>query len=154
MHVVAGPGLDYLAGLVAVDVDAGDGGVLAGGRDAHQLTAVGAGRGPAGDDLVSLCDLIVDRDLDVGKRPPVDLDELRQAFGPDELSTRYGGVVKGRIGGDQLIDDREVALVPDFLKRPARKRLVLIGHGSTPCLRVRMLAFSAKRSCWLLPRKE
>src|SRR5438067_165572 len=129
MHVVAGPRLDYLAGLIKVDVDAGDGRVLSGGRNAHQLTVVGAGCGPAGDDLVALCDLIVDRDVDVGEGPPVDLNELRQAFRPGELATRYRGVVEGRIGGDQFVDYREVALVPDFLKRPAHKRLVLIGHG-------------------------
>src|SRR4029077_8525332 len=114
-HVVACPGLNHLAVLIAVDIDPGDGRVLVCRRDGHQLALVGAGSGPTGDDLVALRDLVVDREADVGERVPVDLEQLFQAFRPGELSTRYVRVVEGRVGGSQLIDDTELALIPDFL---------------------------------------
>src|SRR5256886_10015631 len=127
-HVVACPGLDHLAVLITVDVDPGHGRVLVRWRDAHQLALVGASCGPAGHDLVVLRDLVVDRDAYVGKRASVDLNELLQTVWPSELATRHIGVVEGSVGSRQLIDSRELALIPDFLQTATRKGLVLLGH--------------------------
>src|ERR1700694_371287 len=127
-HVVACPTFDYLAVLVLVDIAPGHGHSLAARRDAHQLTLVGAGCGPPADDLVALSDQIFDREADVRKRATVDLDELPEAFRPCELAAWHGGGVEGRVGSYELVDDREVALVPDLFDIPACKGLVLIGH--------------------------
>src|SRR5256885_5567610 len=127
-HVVACPGLNHLAVLVAVDIHPGHGRVLVRRCDGHELALVGAGGGPTGDDLVALRDLVVDREAYVGERVPVDLNELLQAFRPGELSTWHVRVVEGRGRRCQLIYDIELALIPDFLDSAPREGFVLLGH--------------------------
>ncbi len=101
--------------MKTVDIDPGHNRALVRRRDAHQLALVGASCGPPGNDLVTLRDLVVDRDAYVGERGPVDLNELLHAFRPCELATGHVGVVVGRVGSGQLVDSRELALIPDFL---------------------------------------
>src|SRR5450759_2950903 len=127
-HVVACPGLDHLAIVETGDIHSGHDRVPVCWRDAHQQAFVGARCGPPGNDLVALGDLVVDRDAYVRERAPIDLNELLQAFRPGEFAIWHVGVAVSRVGSGQLVDHRELALIPNFLKRATRKGLVLLGH--------------------------
>src|ERR1700682_5045028 len=81
--------------------------------------------------LVALCDLKVDRDVEIWKCASQRLDQSLQAF----LSGRYarwqGAVVDGVIR-DQLVDDLELALVECFQWDARGERLVLLRHAGPP----------------------
>ena len=115
-----------------VDLDAGEGDLLAGRADAGELALMGAVAGDALDDPVAFGDLVFHDRVEIGE------DTLSQRQPADQAREAGRGLAAGdvvnAVGGDELIGDGEVALVEDLLDDAAGAGFQLFrGHRYAPC---------------------
>src|SRR5438309_3100661 len=101
--------------------------VAAGGHPEERPLVGGCDR-PAAGHLVALGNFAFDGEMDVGERIAQTGDERPEPIGAtDGLGQR--GDAEGEVGGDDLIDHTEVALVHDLVEVPGDDRPVLLGGG-------------------------
>src|ERR687887_2618899 len=101
------PFLDDPSALEAADGDSLDHDVLAGGRDAHDLTRMSSAPFPARRDRVALADLILDRDVRTLEGFAVLVDVFLRSLRPAN-GLRTSRVVTYVVRADELVDDAEV----------------------------------------------
>jgi hypothetical protein len=89
---------------------------------------VGATRYPAAHHHVSLGDLVLDRDLQIGKSGAVHADQSFEALGAAHHSLDTGGTVADEVRGKKLIYYIQVPFVPDLLEIAADDGLILLGR--------------------------
>lgn len=97
---------------------------FASGRNALQLSSMGAAQRPAGFDHIALRDLAFDPQIEVMKDTAITAYSLLESLGACPL-IRVIRIVVHVIQGIQLIDGGLLPLVPDFIELSANKHLVL-----------------------------
>src|SRR5438309_1969617 len=120
--------LDDLAVADREDVDPLVRDRVAAGGHPEERALVGGRDRPAAGHLVALGDFALHGEVDVGERIAQTGDERPEPIGAaDGLGQR--GDAEGEVGGDDLIDHTEVALVHDLVEVPGDDGSVLVGGG-------------------------
>lgn len=116
-----------------VNGDAAEGDFFVGGGDAEEVAFMRAGDGPGDSELLLFADSVIDREAEVREGVDEAFDLAAIGFGADG-SAANGGVAKGVALGDNLVDELELPIVPDFLVKAANKIFVggSNGHEKPP----------------------
>src|SRR5258708_35410710 len=95
--------------------------VLARRRDAEECarTLVRSAHGDAGSDLVSLCDAILEREMEIRESAPQQGGDLLEMLATI-CSSRL--VVVDGIGSNEFINDAQISLVEEFVGEPGSDR--------------------------------
>jgi hypothetical protein len=122
-RVPVAPGFFDLPIRDAVNIYPRNGALFAGSRDAHKRTKVGSLYCIARNDLLSFGDLILNREMEVGKSPAKYGDAFLDTRTPPQSWTRR--IMQDLIGSDQFVYEAQVALVPNLIKPALGKSLVV-----------------------------
>src|ERR1700736_1354468 len=126
--VVVCPTFDLLPVAEMSDHGPGDRDALSSWSDAHEGALVSArSRNPSGD-LVSFQDQIVDLEFGIREGLPVHGHELLDTVEPPNLTSRRRRIVRYAVWSHELLDEVELALVPDLIDKLPRE-LFEISHG-------------------------
>jgi hypothetical protein len=90
---------------------------------------------PAGDDLITFGDLVLDGEAGVGVGATLHADVLHYALRTAHL-TRDGGIVQDVVGSEEFVHQLQVASAEDLLEEPADDGFVLFGWHCVSSFRI------------------
>src|SRR6266508_2040340 len=91
---------------------------------------MGTARRPASNHICAFGELVIERELNVGEPAAQRGEELLVALGAARLAVR-GRRMADVVAGDELVDDIELPLTPDFVDETTNEAFVLTEHGET-----------------------
>src|SRR5258708_22068099 len=121
--VPVAPGFFDLPIRDAVNIYPSNSALFASSRNTHQRTHLGPLYCIAGNDLLAFGNLILNREMEVGKSRPKHGDAFLDTRTPPQSRTRR--IMQDVIGSDQFVYEAQVALVPNLLKPTLGKNLVV-----------------------------
>src|SRR5882762_8689106 len=117
----------YLAVRDASDGHPGDGDVLPGWSNAIDVTFMGAPAEPAGHDCFAFGNDILDRQMEVGESCAIECRALLFAVGAAPKIGRRRVIVIV-VGGKDLVDHRQIAIVPEFGEKTTDDSFIMFRH--------------------------